>query len=168
MIKTIETERLFIRPLEEDDSPFFYKLLNSPSWLEYIGNRNIQTENEAKKYIQKIIEDPNYNCNVFINKETLELMGVVTFIYRETQQFPDIGYAMLSKFEKKGYAFEAVKRYLEEIRAQRITKRVIAITNSKNINSIKLLERLGMVLDHSFSEEETLFLVYSIIGEESK
>ena len=50
--KSFETERLIIRPTTESDSEFIFKLLNTPKWLKYIGDRNIKTVENAKEYIK--------------------------------------------------------------------------------------------------------------------
>lgn len=39
----IETERLRLREFTFDDSKFIMTLLNSPRWVEFIGERNVKT-----------------------------------------------------------------------------------------------------------------------------
>ncbi|MEO5967564.1 MAG: hypothetical protein ABIP68_07100 [Ferruginibacter sp.] len=53
------TERLLIEELSYTDNKFILELVNSEGWLNFIGNRNINSEPEAYKYIQKIIDNPN-------------------------------------------------------------------------------------------------------------
>ena len=50
-----ETERLFLQPTTEEDAGFILELLNSPKWLEYIGDRSVHTEEDAKQYIKNKI-----------------------------------------------------------------------------------------------------------------
>lgn len=154
MYQFLETERLTIQPLTPGDFSFIYRLLNSEGWLRNIGNRNIKNEDDAKAYIQQKLDDEKYYCNTFKLKETKEAIGVVTFIYRDTYDHPDIGYAMLPQFEKKGYAYEAVKKYLDTVIAEGVTDKIIAITLSSNDKSIQLLKRLGLQLERSFVEKE--------------
>jgi len=49
--KIFETERLLLKPTQLEDASFIFELLNSPGWLENIGNRNIGSLEEAKEYI---------------------------------------------------------------------------------------------------------------------
>lgn len=49
--KNFETERLFIRPTSEKDADFIFELLNTPKWIENIGDRNITSVEVAKEYI---------------------------------------------------------------------------------------------------------------------
>ena len=51
--KTIlETERLCLRELDLNDAEFIIKLLNTPNWLAYIGDKNVRTTEEAKRYLK--------------------------------------------------------------------------------------------------------------------
>jgi len=48
----LETDRLILREFHLDDTAFIIELLNSSGWLEFIGDRNIKTEAEAKNYLE--------------------------------------------------------------------------------------------------------------------
>ena len=39
----LETERLYLRPLSFDETPFILRLLNEPSFLENIGDKQVRT-----------------------------------------------------------------------------------------------------------------------------
>ena len=47
-----QTERFYLSSFYIDDTKFIIELVNSPGWLEYIGDRNIKTEEQAKAYLQ--------------------------------------------------------------------------------------------------------------------
>lgn len=46
-----ETQRLILKPTSEDDALFFLELFNSPTWIKYIGDRNVKTIESAREYI---------------------------------------------------------------------------------------------------------------------
>ena len=48
----LETDRLTLRKLTLADAPFIYELVNSPNWLEYIGEKNVKNLKDAENYIQ--------------------------------------------------------------------------------------------------------------------
>jgi len=48
----LETERLRLRQFTRDDTKFILELLNSPEWIEFIGDRNVKTETQATEYLQ--------------------------------------------------------------------------------------------------------------------
>jgi len=47
-----QTDRLTLEEASSNDSPFFYDLLNSPGWIQFIGDRGIKTLGDAENYIQ--------------------------------------------------------------------------------------------------------------------
>ena len=47
----LATERLFLREFNTGDAGFILELLNNPSWLKYIGDKNILDTNDALNYI---------------------------------------------------------------------------------------------------------------------
>ena len=47
----IETQRLELNPVQSNDAEFIYALQNSPKWLKYIGDRNINSVDIARNYI---------------------------------------------------------------------------------------------------------------------
>ncbi|MEJ5054574.1 GNAT family N-acetyltransferase [Sphingobacterium sp. MYb382] len=157
----IETDRLAIRPVVASDSEFMFRIMNAKGWLNFIGDRGIRETADAAAYIEKLIEDPNFYYHVFENKITAQAMGLITFIYRDTLDFPDIGFALLPEFGKKGYAYEAARAYLDILIHENVSSKILGITDPDNVNSIKLLERLG--LEQVWNEEATNdLLTYSI------
>ena len=46
-----ETERLVIRRLTADDSPFILRLLNEPSFLQHIGDRGVRSLADARQHM---------------------------------------------------------------------------------------------------------------------
>ena len=163
MYRQIETERLLIRPIKITDKDFIFDLLNSKGWLQFIGDRKVTNINEAEKYIQKIIDNKNYFYNVFELKETKQQAGIITFLYRDNHQFPDIGFAMLPEFENKGYATEATKKYLKEIIDEKQINKIIAITLPDNLKSIRLIERLGFRYEDKFKDKSETLNLYSLV-----
>tara|TARA_R110000744_G_scaffold84869_1_gene166103 strand:- start:3772 stop:4281 length:510 start_codon:yes stop_codon:yes gene_type:complete len=164
----IETERLIIRPINLKDTEFIIDLVNSEGWLKFIGNRNISDKNDAKKYIQKILDNKNFSYNVFELKESRKAIGIVTFLKREDEKYPDIGFALLPEFEKKGYTIEACKPYLEKIKNLNKYENIIAITISDNQKSINLLLKLGLKYTGKYEKGEDILSYYSLKNEKAK
>jgi len=87
------TARLLIEPLQSSDHPFILDLVNTPGWLEFIGDRNLHSVSEAIVYINKIINNPSIKYWVIKLKESAIPIGIVSFIKRDYLQFHDIGFA---------------------------------------------------------------------------
>ena len=129
MYALFQTERLNVRPLEVKDADFICQLVQSDGWLKYIGDRGVRNRDDARAYIKRVRDNKDYYYSVFEQKETGEAVGILTFLYREDQNCPDIGFALLPGFAKKGLAFEAAFGYLQRIEQDYPSLNVIAITH---------------------------------------
>ncbi len=143
MYINLETDRLLLRPIRVQDAEFILELVNSKGWLQFIGDRNVLNEKDAENYIQNILDNSNFHYTVFELKEAHKAIGIVTFLKREDEKFPDIGFALLPEFEKNGFTLEASKQYLEKVQELNNYEDVIAITKPDNKKSITLLKKIG-------------------------
>ncbi len=144
----LETDRLYLRELSIVDSDFMLQLMNTPSWLTFIGDRNIRYKTAASNYIsEKIIS--SYRNNGFglylvVMKTTKLPIGICGLVKREGLSIPDLGFAVLPEYEKKGFASEAAKSILIWAREKLLLNEVCAITTELNKKSIQVLENIGM------------------------
>lgn len=169
--KSFETERLILRPTSEIDGAFILELLNTPKWLQYIGDRNVKTIEDATAYIKEKmtpqLERLGYGNYTLITKEGLQKIGTCGLYDRDGLEGIDIGFAFLPQYEKKGFAFEASNKLKEVAFDEFKIKAINAITNKDNISSQKLLEKLGLKLSGTTkltNDDEELFL-YKIENE---
>jgi RimJ/RimL family protein N-acetyltransferase len=146
-MKILETERTILFELTKDDAGFMLDLLNQPSFIKYIGDRNVRTFEESIEFIEtryrKSYLDNGYGLYGVKLKEGQEVIGICGFVKRADLEFADIGFAFLPQFGKKGYAFEtadAVMKYGEDVLG---FEKVLAITTQDNESSVKLLDKLG-------------------------
>ena len=146
--KRFETERLKIRPANEEDASFYLELLNSPKWIKYVGKRDVKTEEEAQQYIRdkmmSQLERLGYSNYTIIRKEDDEKIGCCGLYDREGLDGVDIGFALLTAYEKRGYALEAATAIKEAAINEFGIQKLKAITIKENTASQKLLEKLGL------------------------
>ena len=168
---TIETERLALRPLAVDDAPFILALLNEPSFVRYIGDKQVRNVEDARQYILNgpvaSYERNGFGLCLVQLRETQTKIGMCGLIRREELAEPDIGFAYLPDFWGKGLAYEAAKAVLHDADERLELKRVLAITSLDNDASIKLLKRLGFEFDRVMklsSNREEVRLFSSNIG----
>lgn len=144
----IETERLVLCHLSEEDAPFIFELLNTPEWIQFIGDRGIKTMDDAKLYIQNgpVKSYSRFGFGLFLVKLKSDQVpiGMCGLIKRDSLEDVDIGFAFLTHYTGKGYAFEAAAATLKYARETIKLTRVVAITNEDNVPSIKLLEKIGL------------------------
>lgn len=145
-----ETDRLIIRPIEISDAAFVLELMNTPKWIEFIGDRNVYTIEEAEQYIKEKafpqLKKHGHTNNVIIRKSDQIKLGTCGLYHREDRHDPDIGFAYLPHFEGKGYAYEAANRIMIAGKKEYGLKELSAYTLEHNLASRKLLERLGFNL----------------------
>lgn len=158
-MKTMQTDRLVLSGLNVNHTDFMFELLNSAQWIQFIGNRNIQTKEDAAAYINKIRLNPQAEYWVVTLKEEDTAIGVVTFIKRDYLDYFDIGFAFLERYGKKGYAYEASKRLMDEVRPDH--KTILATVLENNKNSIQLLKKLGFQFEKEIVVNNEGLLLYS-------
>lgn len=167
--KSFETERLILKPTDLEDIDFIFELMNTPKWIEYIGDRNIKTQNDAKQYI---IDRhlPNFEKNGFgsytlILKENGSKIGSSGLFKRESLEVVDIGFAFLPEYEGKAYGYESSKKILEAAKNEFGLKKISAITLPSNIASQKLIEKLGLSYQKMvkpFAEDDEELMYYEM------
>ncbi|UKJ06610.1 GNAT family N-acetyltransferase [Solitalea lacus] len=160
-MRTYTSDRLVIKELSLTDDAFTFELVNTPGWIRFIGDKNIKSLKDAINYIQKIINSPNINYWVVSLKETCLPIGVVTLIKRDYLDHSDIGFAFLPQYAKNGYAFEAATLVLRDVISNPLHTRILATTLKGNLNSIKLIERLGLKFEKVISVENESLQLYS-------
>lgn len=143
----LETQRLTLRQFIDEDAGFIVELVNTPGWLEFIGDRNIHTEEDAINYLQN--GPIKSYCENGFGSSMVELkdgtpIGMCGILKRESLENPDIGFAFLPAYMGKGYALEIANATLHHAKHQLKLTTICAITNPGNVRSIGLLEKIGL------------------------
>ncbi len=158
-----ETERLSLRKMTEHDAPFLFDLLNSEGWKKYIGDRNIQTFEDAEHYITKKL-NPNfdtfgYGYMVAVRKSDQVPIGICGILKRDGLDLSDVGFALLPNFEGQGYAYEMTISMIEYCKSNFDVHHLCGITLPENVKSIQLLEKIGLTFKKNINipqDNETL------------
>lgn len=151
----LHTDRLLIRRLTLDDTDFIIELLNTPGWLQFIGDRNVRTKEQAVTYLEngpfKSYQQHGFGLWLVADKVDGKPVGMCGLLVRDQLETPDIGYAFLPAFHGKGYAFEVVSTVLSYAKNELGIKRVSAITLPDNVRSINVLQKAGLKFVKVFS-----------------
>ncbi|OWY20141.1 N-acetyltransferase [Sphingobacteriales bacterium UPWRP_1] len=161
MKHTFETGRLTLQLICPADADFILQLLNTDGWLQFIGNKQVYTQNDAIHYIDKILATENlYYWTVKLKPDDAPA-GLVTYLKRNYLPHFDIGFAFLPCYQGTGYAFEATSAILAYVSTKLQHETVLAITVAGNTASIKLLERLNFSYEKTIETENGTLLVYA-------
>lgn len=141
------TERLLISRLSFADTGFILKLLNEPAFIQFVGDRDIRTEQDAKQYLAEGPLDSyaKHGFGLFrvASKDTRDALGICGLVSRAELPQPDLGFAFLATQWGNGYALESSRAVLQHAASDLGMHRVIAIVNANNVASIRLLDKLG-------------------------
>jgi RimJ/RimL family protein N-acetyltransferase len=142
------TERLVLRRLVLDDAAFILELLNEPGWLRFIGDRGVRTLEDARAYLERVpmtlYAKHGFGLYAVELRADATPVGMCGLIRRDVLPDPDIGFALLSRHEGRGYAIEAAQGVVRHAREDVKLPRLAAIVNPENRRSIGLLGKLGM------------------------
>ena len=165
-MQIVETERLRVRWLHAGDSAFILGLLNEPSWLQYIGDKGVRTEEDALRYIENgpmaMYQRVGFGLYAVESKRTGESIGMCGLIKREALEDVDLGFAFLPRFWGKGYAFESASAVVSHGRKVLGLHRLVAILSPDNTRSSNLLERLGFRFECMIVLHEEALKLYAI------
>jgi RimJ/RimL family protein N-acetyltransferase len=143
-----ETPRLILRRLTLDDAEFILRLLNQPSFLEFIGDKGVRTLEDARTYLLTgpIATYEAFGFGLYLTKLKQDdtPIGMCGLVRREALQDADIGFAFFPEFWSRGYALESATAVLEHARSVLGLPRIVGIAKPENQASIRLLQKLGM------------------------
>ncbi|MCW5519597.1 GNAT family N-acetyltransferase [Aureitalea sp. L0-47] len=163
----LETARLKLRKYTLEDAGFVLELLNSPEWIANIGDRGVRTLEDARHYIEEKYlaqyDELGFGSYVSVLKGSNTIVGTCGLYKRPKLDHFDIGFALLPKYEKKGYAFEATSALMNYARSELNMDTIYGITLPTNKASQGLLRKLGLeIIDRiRMEEDEAELLLFS-------
>ncbi len=166
----LETKRLILRKFTLDDAPFMLELLNTPTWLQFIGDRNVHSLEDAENYLKngplKSYQENGFGFYAVIEKSTHQTIGMCGLIKRDSLPDIDIGFAFLPNRLSKGYGHEAASATLDYALNVLKIKRIVAIVNADNEKSIGLIKKIGMKFEQmiKFGDEEKKLMLFGFEG----
>ena len=142
-----ETERLRLRRFDASDAAFALELVNEPSWIRFIGKRDVGNLDDARRYLEKgpiaMYARHGFGLWCVALRSTGEAVGMCGLIKRDTLPDVDLGFAFLPRHWGHGYALEAAAATMAYARGTLAMKRVVAILSKDNDRSARLLVKLG-------------------------
>ena len=143
----LETERLSLREVVRDDAAFMLELLNSPGFLENIGDRGVRDEDQARGYIDDRVlasyRDHGFGMWLALQKADGAPVGLAGLVRREGLDVPDVGYAFIQRVWGQGYAQETAAAVLAHAQGKLGIPKLAAITTPENFASMAVLRKIG-------------------------
>lgn len=140
------TERLLLRELVLTDAPFILELLNEPGFVHFIGDKGVRDLAGAENYLRTgpLASYAHHGFGLLtVTLKDGPPVGICGLLQRDFLPHPDLGYALLARHTRQGYAHEAAAAVLRDARDRLGLATLHAITAFRNPDSVKLLGKLG-------------------------
>ena len=163
--KITETKRCVIREMKEEDLDAVYEVYAAPSITQYMEGLYEDREEEleyTRSYIQNAYTFWGYGTWVIERKSDKKIIGRVGFNLREGYEQPELGFVIMEKEQKKGYAFECCEAVLRVGKEEYEFEQIQALVKEGNEASIHLCRKLGFEYMEKVKEgnEEYLRFLY--------
>ncbi|MGG0486491.1 GNAT family protein [Priestia aryabhattai] len=154
MFPELETKRLILRKIVEEDAPEILSCFSDGDVLRYYGQQSLESIDQVKEIIKNFSK--GYEEKQLIKwgiqlKGNGKLIGTVGFQeWSSEHKKANISYALFPEYWNKGYATEAVYEAISYGFNELQYNRMGAIVFTQNSGSIALLSKVG------FKKEGTL------------
>ena len=156
--QNLETERLLLRRINENDADEVLALRGNPEIMKYIPRPLAKTKEDALEHIA-MIEDKIIN-NIGINwgitlKGNDKIIGIIGHYRIQPENHrAEIGYMSLPEYNGKGYITEAIKAVVAYGFDHMNLHSIEAVIDPGNIASEKVLLKNGFVKEAHILENE--------------
>ena len=153
----LHTERLTLRPWEDDDLDAFSEIHIDPELARWLLNEprdeaSVRKHFEVKRNGELRQEDDWMSCGAWAGND---LAVDISFHWVSAEhRTGEIGYMTNRRLQGNGYATEAARAMLDWAFRDAGFRRVIARIEPRNIASGRVLEKLGMRKEAHFVENE--------------
>ena len=146
----LETERLIIRRMINDDFEPFYHFMSNPEATKYLLFTPDQKTKEAvKQLLDAVIQSYETENEIFAltieNKTNGLYVGSLGSAPIENNQGFEIFYTLLPEYWGKGYALESSKCLLDYLQKILSINDIYAFCGEENTSAQKVAEQLGML-----------------------
>ena len=153
----IETERLYLREMNESDYQSLFKVLADPDIMQYYPYAF--DEQRVHQWIADNIERYRvfgFGLWAVCLKETGEMIGDCGLTMQNINDFirPEIGYHIRADQQKKGYAKEAAAAVRDWAFSKTPFLVLYSYMKAENVPSSKTAESIGMHFVESFPDAE--------------
>lgn len=154
----IETERLVLRRVTNDDANEVLELRSNPETMKYIPRPLVKNNEDALAHIamieEKIVSNTGINWGITL-KDNPKLLGIIGFYRIQPENHrAEIGYMLLPEFHGKGIIPESVKRLIRYGFDDLKLHSIEAVIDPENKASEKVLQKCGFVKEAHFKESE--------------
>ena len=165
----VETDRFFLRDIEESDRDGIFALDSDPEVHKYLGTQPITSPGQALdiiRYIRKQYVENGIGRWAIVDKESNDFVGWTGLKYEQQVRaefdYYDIGYRLRRKYWGRGIATETA---LESLKYGFETMKLAEICGAADVvhlASKQILQKIGLKFSEQFEFEGVLANFYKI------
>jgi RimJ/RimL family protein N-acetyltransferase len=162
----LETERLLLRQLDEDDAEQFYQLGRDPEVNRYTFDPCLTSLDEALAVLRArpMADYQKYGFGRWacILKDQGQFIGWAGLKFLDDLQEVDLGYRLLREFWGKGLATEASRAAVAYGFDKLGLKTIIGLVDPANVASVRVLEKCGLSYERMMECQSVVVARYVI------
>jgi [ribosomal protein S5]-alanine N-acetyltransferase len=160
----IETARLYLRQLTLDDLEDLHVIYSDSEVMKYLS-RGVRNREETAVDLLQIIADwekHGFGLWAVVNKENNQLIGDGGLRFLGDTSEVEVGYVLAKAYWGKGLATEIAKASIKYGFEVLQLKKIVAVADTENIASRRVMEKVGMKYQHNFNYRDRDRVYYSI------
>ena len=148
-IVTLETERLILRPFNENDLDAFFRIYSDKKVNQFLPWYPVQTKEEAKQFYEKrYAHSKDYRYAICLKEDSIPI-GYVNVSMNESHDF---GYGLLEAYWRQGIVSEACRAVLAQLKKEGL-RYITATHDVRNTHSGYVMKSIGMSYQYTYEEQ---------------
>ena len=163
----IETDRLYMRPVRESDAQTLYQLHTDPLVVRLTSDGTAMSKLQSKERLDLYLREwQEFHFGFFVIYEK-QSNGDLIFVGRcglrsLGQTDVEIGYCLNTQGTGRGLATEAATQVIHFAFSSRKLKQIVGLTRPANVQSKRILEKLGFCFTASCRYRDIEYLRYQL------
>ena len=148
-LTTLRTDRLILRPVQPEDAPAFEAFYADPHVMA-IRKYGVLEAPVARRHVRIMIEHwSTHGFGMWVVEEAAsgEFSGECGLRWLEDGSDVELSYGLYTEFRGRGLATEAARAALDFGVETLALQRIVALSRGDNVDSHRVLEKLGMTLE---------------------
>lgn len=150
-----ETERLYVRRLEETDGAAFFELMSNPKVMNPIPQKPFDKAQSVYKLAELILLEQSSDTKIWClcKKGCNDLIGICGVLKNDEQE-DEIAYRIIETFWGSGYGTEITKGLIDYCFVNMKSDLITADVCIDNIRSVKILSKFFSVQKEFFNASD--------------
>lgn len=153
---SLETDRLFLKPLSLDDVDLIFSLRSDPESMKFIERPLMASKEEAISLVERVLElmkqKEAFHWTIFLKSNNVRLGNITFWNLSEENKRGELGFMLLRNFQSNGYMNESVQAVSNWIFEYLKFNSIEAHTRPENVACKIVLEKNGFNQEANLSQ----------------